>query len=138
MSNLFPYFPFKFNAGKFFYIFLSKYVGRTINFRAGRSCIDNIFCITQLIEKKKATDRELHLLFIDLAKAYDSTSMPLNKLWETLDGTAINKKLIEAIKALYEGSSSKVKVGNLITKGFKVTKELRQGCSLLQLYLTYT
>jgi len=26
-------------------------------FRAGRSCIDNIFCITQMIEKKKATNR---------------------------------------------------------------------------------
>jgi len=53
-------------------------------FRAGRSCIDNIFCVTQMIEKKKATNRELHLLFIDLTKAYDS--IPLNKLWEILDG----------------------------------------------------
>ena len=38
-------------------------------FRAGRSCIDNIFCISEMIEKKKATNRELHLLFIDLTKA---------------------------------------------------------------------
>ena len=77
-------------------------------FRGGRSCIDNIFCITQMIEKKKATNRELHLLFIDLTKAY--ASIPLNKLWETLDGLAINTRLIEAIKALYEGSSSKIKL----------------------------
>jgi len=41
-------------------------------FRAGRSRTDNIFCITQMIEKKKATNRELPLLFIDLTKAYDS------------------------------------------------------------------
>jgi hypothetical protein len=34
-------------------------------FQAGRLCI-YIFCITQMIEKKKATNRELHLLFIDL------------------------------------------------------------------------
>jgi hypothetical protein len=68
------------------------------------------------------------LLFIDSTKAYDS--IPLNKLWETLDGLAINTMLIEAIIALYEGFSSKIKIGNLITKGFKVTKELRQGCSL--------
>jgi hypothetical protein len=47
-------------------------------FRTGRLCIDNIFCITQMIEKKKATNRELHILFIDLTKAYDS--IPLNKL----------------------------------------------------------
>jgi hypothetical protein len=55
-----------------------------VGFRAGRSCIDNIFCITQMIEKKKVINRELHLLFIDLTKAYDS--IQLNKLWETLDG----------------------------------------------------
>ena len=57
-------------------------------FRAGRSCIDNILCITQLIEKKKATNRDLHLLFIDVTKAYDS--VPLNILWETLDRSTIN------------------------------------------------
>jgi len=81
-----------------------------------------------MIEKKKATNRKLHLLFIDLTKAYDS--IPLNKLWEILDGLAINIRLIEAIKALYEGSSSKITIGNLITKCFIVTKGLRQGCSL--------
>jgi hypothetical protein len=81
-----------------------------------------------MIEKKKATNRELHLLFIDLTKAYDS--VPLNKLWETLDRPTINTRVIETIKSLYEGSNSKIKVGNQITKGFKVTKGLRQGCSL--------
>ena len=98
-------------------------------FRAGRSCIDNIFCTAQMIEKKKAANRELHLLLIDLTKACDS--VPLNKLWETLEGVYINAQLINAIKALYKGSSSKIKAGNQITKGFKVTEGLRQGCSLL-------
>jgi hypothetical protein len=67
-------------------------------------------------------------LFIDLTKAYDSA--PLNKLWETLDKSTINARLIEAIQSLYKGSTSKIKTGNQITKGFKVTKGLRQGCSL--------
>jgi hypothetical protein len=105
-------------------------------FRVGRPCINNIFCITQMIEKKKATNRELHLLFIDLTKAYDS--IPLNKLCETLDGLAINTRLTEAIKAFYDGSSSKIKIGNLIIKGFKFTKGLRQGSVYCQLYLKYT
>ena len=86
------------------------------------------FCITQMIEKKKATNRELYLLFIDLKKAYDSVQ--LNKLWETLDRSTINARLIETIKLLYEGSNSKIKIGNLITKRFKVIKGLRQSCSL--------
>ena len=74
-----------------------------------------------MIEKKKATNRELHLLFIDLTKA--NNSIPLNKLWEILDGLAINTRLIEAIKALYEGSSSKIRIGNLITKALKLLKD---------------
>ena len=49
-------------------------------FRGGRSCIDNTLSITQMI-KKKCTNSELHLLIIDLTKAYDS--VPLNKSWET-------------------------------------------------------
>ena len=67
-----------------------------LGFRDGSSCVDNIFCITQMIEKNKATTRELRQLFIDLTKAYDSA--PLNKLWETLDKSTINTRLIEAIK----------------------------------------
>jgi hypothetical protein len=51
-----------------------------------------------IIEKMKATNRELHILFIDLTKAYDSA--PLNKLWETLDRSTIHERLIEAIKSL--------------------------------------
>ena len=97
-------------------------------FEAGMSCIDNIFCITLMIEKKKATNRVLHLLFIDLTKAYDS--VPLNNLWETLDKSAINTRLIETLKSLYKGTSSNIKIGNLFTKDFKVTNGLRHGCSL--------
>jgi hypothetical protein len=98
-------------------------------FRAGRSCRDKIFCIKQMIQKKEATNRELYLTFINLTKAYDS--VPLNILRKTLDKSTINTRLAEAIRSIQKGAISKIKIGNLITKGFKVTKELRQGCSLL-------
>ena len=78
-----------------------------------------------MIGKKKATNRELYLLLTDLTKAYDSVT--LNKLWETLDISTTNTRLIEAIKSLYKGSRSKIKIGNLITKSIKVTKRLKQG-----------
>jgi len=47
-----------------------------------------------------------------------------------LDKSTINTRFIEAIKLLYKGSSSKIKIGNLITKVFRVSMGLRQGCSL--------
>ena len=65
---------------------------------------------------------------IDLTKAYDS--VPLSKLWQVLQESKINKKLIKGIKTLYEGSLSKIKRAKEITEGFQVTKGLRQGCSL--------
>ena len=68
-----------------------------------------------MIGKKKATNRELHLLFIDLTNAY--ASVPLNKLWEVLEKSTINASLIEAIKLLYKGCSSKIRIGNLTTEG---------------------
>jgi hypothetical protein len=77
-------------------------VEEQLGFRAGRSCIDNNFYIIQIIEKKKAINRELNLLSIDLTRAYDN--VPLDKIWETLDKSTINKRLIETIKSLYKGS----------------------------------
>ena len=44
--------------------------------------------------------REMHLLFVDLEKVYDS--VPLKKLWKALERTNINITLIEAAKKLYE------------------------------------
>ena len=40
-------------------------------FTAGRSCVDQIYTLQQIIEKKKAKNREVHLEFIDLRKACD-------------------------------------------------------------------
>lgn len=97
-------------------------------FRAGRSTVDHLFCITQIIEKKISYNQELHLLYVDLKKAYDN--IPQNKLWEALELTNINNNLIKAIKNLYRDNTAKIKVGQRISEGFKVNKGLKQGCCL--------
>ena len=82
-------------------------------FRAGRSTIDHIFCLRQLIEKKMAVNQPLHLLFVDLEKAVDSVS--LKNLWKTLEPYNISKSIIRAIKRLYENSFSKIKIGKQLS-----------------------
>jgi hypothetical protein len=52
-------------------------------FRAGGLCNDNTFVIKQLIEKQLSVGKEVHLLFIDLKKAYEN--IPLIKLWKALE-----------------------------------------------------
>jgi hypothetical protein len=79
-------------------------------FRAGQSTIDHIFCLRQLIEKKMAVNQPIHLLFVDLEKAYDS--VPLNNLWKALEHYNISNGITRAIKRLYESSLPKLKLGN--------------------------
>jgi len=56
-------------------------------FRKGRSCIDAIFMVQQIIEKKKRTQLAavsfIYMLFIDYEKACDNVNR--DKLWEMMD-----------------------------------------------------
>lgn len=108
-------------------------------FRAGRSCIDNVFTLKTLIDKRTATGRATHVTFVDLHKAYDS--VPLCKLWECMESCNINQLYVNAVKSLYLGTVSCIKVGNKISEEFSVSKGLRQGCclapTLFKIYLEH-
>jgi len=54
-------------------------------FRAGRSTVDHLFCLIQAIVKKTAFQQEVHLLYVDLKKAYNN--IPQSKIWEALERT---------------------------------------------------
>lgn len=88
-------------------------------FRAGRSCLDNLFCLTQIVQKKLATGRELHLVFLDISKAYNNVL--LKKLWSVMESSNINSTLVRAVKNLYDNQTARVKVGAELTTEFKVT-----------------
>lgn len=97
-------------------------------FRPGRSCTDNLFCIKQLIEKSLAHGSEMHIIFIDLKKAYDS--VPISKLWVAMEENKIPTQYINAVKELYDENISFVKNRSNIDGPFLVNKGLRQGCCL--------
>lgn len=108
-------------------------------FRAGRSTADHLFCVTQLTEKKRIVGQELHLVFLDIEKAYDS--IPLVKLWEVLEETGFSKGLIGAVKQFYRGAFARIKCQGRLSDGFFVTKGLKQGCclspTLFKIYLEH-
>jgi len=72
----------------------------------------------QVIEKRNATNQETHLLFVDLTK-----------LWEVLGESNINNTLIKELQSVY-GNAAQVKIGNILSHLFNITKELRQGCCI--------
>jgi len=97
-------------------------------FRPGRSCIDGIFTLKHLTEKRVERGQTVHLTFIDLKKAYDT--VPLSKLWTCMEKEGVSELFIRAVRNLYSKCSSCVKMGNKLSEEFQVTKGLRQGCAL--------
>ena len=66
-------------------------------FRKGRSCIDAIFTVQQIMEKRREHNLPLFLLFIDYEKSYDNVSR--NKLWEMMNNKFPNY-LLNTIKCI--------------------------------------
>lgn len=97
-------------------------------FTRNRSCVDNLFIIQQLIEKRNSRDEETHLALVDLEKAYDS--VPRLKLWQALHSLGLNPQLIKLLKELYNDNITYVKVGSTLSQPIVPTKGLRQGCPL--------
>jgi len=65
-------------------------------FCAGRSCIDNIFCLKQLCEKSISYGMETSLTFVDLRKAYDT--IPITNLWNAMRAAGIKETYVKAVK----------------------------------------
>ena len=72
-------------------------------FRRNRSTIDLIFFIRQIIEKKWEYNEEVHQLFIDFKKAYDSVRILIE--------FGIPRKLVRLIKMSLTEIYSRVRVG---------------------------
>ena len=64
----------------------------------GRSCVDNLFIIQQLIEKHMSNNNELFLAFIDLEKVHDSVSH--SNLWKFMADMEINGTILRIFKGV--------------------------------------
>ncbi|CAF3333272.1 unnamed protein product [Rotaria sp. Silwood2] len=97
-------------------------------FRAGRSTIDQIFTLQQIIEKSWEFAKPVYSLFIDLGKAYDR--IPRDLLWNVLKEYGIQDHLLSAIQSLYKNCQSCVRINGSKSDYFQVQVGLRQGCVL--------
>ena len=105
-------------------------------FRAGRSTIEQIFCLRMLAEKTIEYDKKLYNCFIDFQKAFDS--VPHECLWSVLKHYEVPPDVQQLIGELYKNAESTVLVNGEETEYFKTTKGCRQGCILSpSLFLFY-
>jgi hypothetical protein len=69
-------------------------------FMTGRSTMELIFLIRQLMERYREQKKDLHMVFIDLEKAYDK--VPRNITWWALQKHKVLIKYITIIKDMYD------------------------------------
>jgi hypothetical protein len=89
----------------------------------------------QVTEKMNATNQEIHLLFVDLTKAYDT--IPISKLWEVLGELNINNTLNEALQNLY-GNTAQVETGNKLSHPFNIIKDYARNVAFSLHFLRFT
>ena len=97
-------------------------------FRPESSCADHINTVRIIIEQCAAFKQDLHLLFIDFEKAFDSVHR--ESLWKALRRRGVPDKIITMIKATYTGAKCRVLHKSKLSEQFEVNSGVRQGCIL--------
>ena len=96
-------------------------------FRRNRSTIGHIFCICQILEKKWEYNEEVHQLFIDFKKPYDSVTRQV--LCKILIEFGIPRKLARLIKMSLTETYSRAQVDKNVSDRF-IRNGLKQGDAL--------
>ena len=98
----------------------------------GRGATDAIFAASQVIEKHREMQKELHMVFIDLEKAYDM--VPRQEVRRCLREQGVPEKYVRLVLDTYEDAQSHVKTSIGLTCKITFRVGLPQG-SLLSPYL---
>jgi hypothetical protein len=97
-------------------------------FIPGRSTMEPIFLIKQLIERCREQKKDLHAVFIDLEKVYDKVSR--NIMWWALYKHKVSIKYITLIKDMYDNVVTSVRTSDGDTNDFLINIELHQWSAL--------
>jgi hypothetical protein len=97
-------------------------------FRAGRSPVDHLFTVSELIRARRKQRKQTFCAFLDIKKAYDS--LDRSTIWKRLIEVGLRGKMWRVLRNLYDVVESSVLVGHRRTEWFPVEGGVRQGCIL--------
>ena len=97
-------------------------------FMPGKSTTEPMFIVRQMMEKFRAKKKSLHMVFVDLEKAYDRVSRKV--LWDVLEKREVTGGLIRVIKDMYTGAETRIKTACGVSDSFEVKMGLHQGSAL--------
>ena len=90
--------------------------------------MEAIFLVRQLMERYREQKKDLHMVFIDLEKAYDK--IPQNVMWWALEKHKVPAKYITLIKDMYNNVVTSVRTSDVDTDDFPIKIGLHQGSAL--------
>ena len=79
-------------------------------FMPGRSTMEAIFLIKQVMERYMEKKKDLHMVFIDLENAYDK--IPRHVMWWALDKHKVPMKYVGLIKDMYNNVVTRVRTSD--------------------------
>ena len=97
-------------------------------FMPGRSTMEAIFLMRQLMERYREQKKDLHMVFIDMEKAYDK--IPRNVMWWALEKQKVPTKYVNLIKDMYNNAVTSVRTCDGETDAFPIKIGLHQGSAL--------
>jgi hypothetical protein len=107
---------------------LTSVTKNQFGFMPGRSTMEAIFLVRQLMERYREKKKDLHMVFIDLEKAYDK--IPRNVMWWALEKHKVPTKYITLIKDMYDNVVTSVRTSDGDTDDFPIKIGLHQGSAL--------
>ena len=100
----------------------AKIAKSQFGFMLGRSIMEMIHILRKLIERYRMTEKDLHMVFIDLEKTYDR--VPRDVLWWALKKKAVLFKYVSIIRDMYEAVVTNVRTCGRLTDEFPITIEV--------------
>ena len=94
----------------------------------GRSIIDNLHLIRNIVDYVQARNIPVALVALDQAKAFDRVSH--NYLFAVLHAFGFSENFIRWITLCYSQCTSQVIVNGFLSDCFDITRSIRQGCGL--------
>ena len=82
-------------------------------FRRGRSCVDHLSSLTNLIETRSKLKLDPFAAFVDLSKAYDRIGR--NLLWAKMGQLGLNGKILSVLRAIYRDVQCNVRLNGVYT-----------------------